>query len=74
MALRELGLQTGHVAKLGSAYRSEILGVREQNCPVIADPLVKIDFALGSFGGKVRSFGIYAQRHSRSSFSPLTQF
>src|SRR5215469_1317689 len=71
IALSELGLQAGHVTKLGRAYRSEILGVRKQNRPTIPDPLVKIDFALGGFSGKVRSFGIYAQRHSQSSLSPF---
>ena len=45
VALFEFGFDLGHVAKLGGADRGEVLGVREQDGPGIADPVVKFDFA-----------------------------
>ena len=45
-ALVELGLDPGHVAELGGADRGEVLGVREQDRPAVADPLVEADAAL----------------------------
>ena len=43
VALVELGLEPGHVAQLGGADRREVLGVREQHAPRLAEPFVKAD-------------------------------
>src|ERR1700690_929959 len=67
VAFGKLRLQSGHVAQLSRAYRSEVLGVRKQDGPAIADPFVKVDGALRGFGGEIRSFRIDAQRHGDSS-------
>ena len=53
-ALVELRLQLGHVAELGGADRGEVLGVREEDRPRIADPVVEADAALGGLGLEVR--------------------
>jgi hypothetical protein len=52
-ALVELGLQLGHGTELGRADRREVLGVAEEDGPVIADPLVEADLALGGRGGEI---------------------
>ena len=41
----ELGLDLGHVAELGRADRGEVLRVREQHGPRVADPVVEADRA-----------------------------
>jgi hypothetical protein len=41
--LVELRLQLGHVAELGGADRREILGVREEDRPAVAEPFMEID-------------------------------
>ena len=53
-ALVEFGLDLCHVAELGGADRGEVLGVRENHPPGIAEPVVKPDAAFGSIGLKVR--------------------
>ena len=53
VALGELGLQPRHVAQFGRANRREVLGVREQNRPAVADPLVKMDGALRGLGREI---------------------
>src|SRR6266404_8816973 len=63
VALVELGLQPGHVAELGRADRCEILWMREQDHPSIADPFMKVDNALGHLRSEVWSFGVDSQRH-----------
>jgi hypothetical protein len=60
VALGKLRFETRHVAQFGRAYRSEILGVRKQDGPAVANPLVKVDGALRGFGSEVGSFGIDA--------------
>src|SRR5215831_8677752 len=65
VALVELWLQTGHVSKLGGADGSEILRMREQDNPLVSDPLVESDLALGGFGSEIRCFVTYANRHIR---------
>ena len=42
-ALGELAFEAGHGAELGGADGGEVLGVREEDGPVVADPLVKVD-------------------------------
>ena len=63
----ELGLQTSHVSELGGADRREIFRMREQDCPTVTDPFVKIEVTLGGLGGEIRRFGIDSQRHILSS-------
>ena len=43
VAAVEFALQAGHGAKLGGADRREILRMREQNAPAVAEPFVKAD-------------------------------
>jgi hypothetical protein len=64
VALVELALERRHVAELGGADRREVLRVREQDRPAVADPLVEIDLALGRVRGEVRSLTVYAQSHA----------
>ena len=52
--LVELRLDLGHVAELGRADRREVLRVREQHAPGIADPVVKLDFSFGGLGLEIR--------------------
>ena len=42
IALGEFRLDLGHVAELGRADRREILGMRKQDRPLVADPLMVI--------------------------------
>src|SRR5215204_6551810 len=49
----ELGLDFGHVAELGGANRSEVLRMREQDAPRVANPFMKPDLALGGFSLEV---------------------
>src|SRR5262244_2291467 len=65
VALVELRLQARHVAELGGAHRREVLGMREQDGPAIADPIVEVDLALGGLRREVRRFGIDSERHWR---------
>ena len=53
IALGEFGLQARHVAELGGAHGSEIFRMRKQNCPSIADPLMKVDRPLCGFGAEI---------------------
>ena len=50
VALLELGLDARHVAELRRADRREVLRVREQHRPRVADPVVELDRALGRVG------------------------
>src|SRR6185436_9643578 len=56
-----LRLEPGHVAQLGGAHRSEVLGVREQDAPTVAEPIVESDRSLRRFGGEIRSVVVDAQ-------------
>ncbi len=56
VALGELGLELRQVTQLGRADRREVLGMRKQNAPRIAEPFVKLDDALGGLCLKVRRF------------------
>ena len=61
VALVELRLQPRHVAELGRADRREVLGMREQYRPAIANPAMEVDRALGCLGREIRRFGIDSQ-------------
>ena len=54
-------LQPGHVAEFGRADRREILRVREQDRPAVADPVVEVDRPLGRLGREIRRLVIDAQ-------------
>ena len=56
VALGKLGLKAGHVTELGGAYGCKVLRVGEQDCPTIADPLVKLNGPLRGFGCEIGRF------------------
>src|SRR6185436_19974469 len=62
--LCEFRLQPGHVSQLGGADGCKVLGVGEQDCPAIANPLMKTDGALRCFRCEVWCFVVDAYRHS----------
>jgi hypothetical protein len=63
VALIEFRLYPRHVAEFGGAHRREILRVRKQNAPGIAEPVVKTDRALRRVGLKIGSGIAQAQCH-----------
>src|SRR5690348_2844231 len=63
VALVELGLEFSHRAELGGADRREILGMREQHGPRIADPIVELELALGRLSLEIRRGVANSQRH-----------
>src|SRR6516165_5270753 len=64
----KLRLEPGHVAELGRAYRREILRMREQDGPGIADPLVETHASFGRFRFEIRGCITDLQSHRRSPF------
>jgi hypothetical protein len=54
--LGELRLETRHVAQFGGANRREILWMRKQNGPPVANPFMKVDGPLRRLGSKIGSF------------------
>jgi hypothetical protein len=54
-ALVEFRLEPGDRAQFGGADRREILGVREENGPVVADPLMKLNDPLCGLGREIGS-------------------
>ena len=60
-ALGKLRLEVGDCAEFRGADRREVLRVREQHSPAIADPLMEVDGALGRFGGEVGSYIVDAE-------------
>ena len=67
VALVELGLELRHVAELGGAHGREVLRMREQHRPRIADPVVEADPALGGVGLEVRRDVADAKCHGTTS-------
>jgi hypothetical protein len=61
VTLLEVGLQARHVAELGRADGREVLRMREENGPVIADPIVEVDFAFRGVGAEVWGLGVDPQ-------------
>src|SRR5579863_6092103 len=53
VALFELGLEPRDGAKLSRAYRGEVLRMREEDRPFVAEPLMKVDRSLGRVLGKI---------------------
>jgi hypothetical protein len=68
VALVELRLDARHVAELGRAHRREVLRVREEHAPGVAEPLVKVDRALRRLGLEVRRGVADRQFHSLPPF------
>src|SRR6185436_4742692 len=66
IALVELGLESGHVAQLGGADRGEVLRMREQDRPLVADPLVKANLPFGGIRREIRGLVADSYRHMRS--------
>lgn len=52
-ALGEFRLELGKGAQLGGADGGVVLWVREEDCPLVADPLVKVNGAVCSLGLEV---------------------
>src|SRR4029078_8998622 len=52
--LVELRFDPRHITEFGGADRSEVLGVREQNAPGIAEPFMEPDVALCGVGLEIR--------------------
>ena len=53
IALGKLGLEYCHVTEFSGAYGGKVFGVRKQNRPTVADPLMKANRALCGFGGEI---------------------
>ena len=70
-ALVEFGFDLGDVAEFGGADRREVLGMREQHHPVIADPFVEIDFAFRGLRFEIRRDIIDRKRHSKYVTEPV---
>ncbi len=60
-ALGELGLEAGHLAELGGAHGSVVLGVREKDGPLVADELMEVDGTRGGVGLEVGGNGAQAE-------------
>src|SRR5262249_24474210 len=60
-------LEPCHVAELGGAHRREVLGMREQHAPGVADPVVKPDRAFGGVRLEVRCEVADLESHPQSS-------
>ena len=68
-ALVELGLEACHLAELGGAHGRVVLGVGEQDDPVVADELVEVDGALGGLGLEVGGNRAQTEAAKRMSVS-----
>lgn len=64
--LLELGLEAGHLAELGCADGSVVLGVGEEDEPVVANVLVQVNGALGRLGLEVGGDGAQTEAVVRS--------
>src|SRR5678816_816038 len=63
IAFVEVGFELGHIAELGCAYRRKVFRVREQDRPLVPNPVMKTNPTFGCFGLEVRSDGANLQRH-----------
>src|SRR4029078_7773582 len=54
IALVELRFEPRHIAELGRANRREILRMRKQYSPAVADPVMEADRAFSRFGREIR--------------------
>lgn len=53
-ASSELGLELGKSTELSSTDGSEVIGVREEDGPLVTDELVEVDRAVGGVGIEIR--------------------
>ena len=67
VSLAELVLQFRHLAELGRADRGEILRVRKEDPPTVAEVLVEIDLAFGRVRREVRRGVTELQGHGSPS-------
>jgi hypothetical protein len=63
VALLERGPELGQIAELGGADRSEVLGVREQDSPAVAEPVVEAKPPAGGLGLEIGGAIADAQCH-----------
>ena len=63
VALGELGLDLGHVAKLGGADGREVLRMGKQDRPLVADPFMEIDRSLRRLSLEVGRGVVDAKTH-----------
>ena len=66
-ALVELRLQLRHVTELGRADRREVLRMRKQHRPGVANPLMEIDEPLGRLRLEIRRLISDSNRHGSYS-------
>lgn len=59
--LCEFGLEFCEGAQLGGADGGVVFGVGEEDDPVVADEVVEVDGAVGSFSLEVRGYGAEAE-------------
>jgi hypothetical protein len=69
VALVELRLHPGHLAKFGGADRREILRVGKQRGSAVAQPFIKPYFAICGFGFEVRRIASDGKYHGCSILS-----
>ena len=65
VAAVEFGLDVCHVPELRRAHGREVLRMREEHSPRVADPVVEADRALGRLGREVRCGVADRQSHRR---------
>jgi hypothetical protein len=56
-------LARGEGAQFGRAHRREVLGVREEDAPAVAQPVVEVDGAFGGLRREVRGLVAESNRH-----------
>ena len=69
VALVELRLELRDRAELGRADRREVLRVREQHAPAVAEVVVEVDRAFGGLGREVGGFVAQSERHAAAPLS-----
>jgi hypothetical protein len=71
--ISELFLETSDSTKFGGADWGEVFGVREENSPIVPNPLVEADWALGRFRCEIWSDVVDAKSHDQylSLFIPF---
>ncbi len=70
-AIGQLVLQLGGVAELGCAHRREVSRVGKEHDPILANPVVEVDAALGGFSFEVGGGIAEEQAHDFLSLSGL---
>ena len=75
-ALLELGLEASHLTELGGAHGCVVLGVGEEDGPVVADELVEVNGALGGLGLEVGGNGAETEAvgHSLAKLSSRASY